>query len=560
MYVFPCQGEHPSNLLQIVNHVNNPDAIGGKRRRWYVVQNRPAKTGVSYDREQEEAALFSQDPWLDIPEDQRGTAMLKKYLAGLLCRRIRDAFPGMLNTVTKLLDAEKLRRRGMGESRIDHLHKQAYLMKIVDTYRTLAIQALRSPTDLQDDDMKLRGFIVDEKLAFERNMKKKGHFYNFLEIEKPQTKTRQDPIVIHLASDESDSDSADSVSLDPQPNTFRAPSVSIPSLSSTQNLTKQPYRPRGAAVRHRGLYTPSQSPSPRGTKPSPVETKRNPLYIEIRAQINTNRGEELPGMLNPAVLKPLLRKQTSKWQSLGEDYLERLVTMTTNVSLKIFEKACLDAGTTERTKTGLQERLFAFSEDSRKEVLRKMHLLCEKNANMALQTDTDDFLGKVRQAQMMRFINALQRYKTSNPSAAFVRSLTTGGPALAAGPESYENWAVVDEKSIGSLFNEIHYAGDGRENVEDEMHDLLRAYYELALRNFIYDVRQNITEPFLQGPSGPLLGLSTDFVLGLKAEEVDVLGGEDECVVVGRRESDEKIGRLEVAMRIARSPLGEFEV
>ncbi|TVY46890.1 Dynamin-A [Lachnellula occidentalis] len=544
----------------IVNHVNNPDAIGGKRRRWYVVQNRPAKAGVSYNREQEEAALFNQEPWLDIPEDQRGTAMLKKHLASLLCRRIRDAFPGMLNTVTKLLDAEKLRRRGMGESRVDHLHKQTYLMKIVGTYRTLALQALRSPTDLQDDDMKLRGFIVDEKLAFERSMKKKGHLYNFLEIGKPQTKSRQ-----HLAyhpsdeleadSDESDSDSVHKVSSDPLPNIFQQ--EHLPS----SNLTKQTYRPRGAAVRRRGLYTPSQSPSPpREQKPTPTETKRSPLYIEIRAQINTNRGEELPGMLNPAVLKPLLRKQTSKWQALGQEYLERLVTMTTNVALKIFEEACNNAGTTERTRAGLQERLLTLAEDSRKEVLQKLRSLCEKNANMALQTDTDDFLRKVRQAQMMRFINALQRYKTSNPSSNFVRSLNKDGSALATGPESYENWAVVDEKSIGSLFNEIHYAGDRRENVEDEIHDLLKAYYELALRNFIYDVRHNITEPFLQDSSGPLLGLSTDFVLGLKAEEVDVLGGEDECVVVSRREADEKIGRLEVAMRIARSPLGEIEV
>ncbi|TVY40800.1 Dynamin-A [Lachnellula subtilissima] len=520
----------------IVNHVNNPDAIGGKRRRWYVVQNRPAKAGVSYDREQEEAALFKQDPWLDIPEDQRGTAMLKKYLATLLCRRIRDAFPGMLNMVTKLLDAEKLRRKGMGESRVDHLHKQAYLMKIVDTYRTLALQALRSPTDLEDDEMKLRGLIVDEKLAFERDMKKKGHLYNFLEIGKPQ-KVHQH--LGYLPSDESEVDSDES---DPE-------SAHNPTAPEAQQF-----------VAVGSSHPPNLLLIPASKNLHTWKLKRNPLYIEIRAQINANRGEELPGMLNPAVLKPLLRKQTSKWQALGEEYLERLVTMTTDVSLKIFEKACMNVGTTERTRAGLQERLLALAEDSRKEVLQKMRSLCEKNASMALQTDTDDFLRKVRQAQMMRFINALQRYKTSNPLSTFVRSLTKDGSTLATGPENYGDWAVVDEKSIGSLFNEIHYAGDRRENVEDEIHDLLKAYYELALRNFIYDVRHNITEPFLQDSSGPLLGLSTDFVLSLKPEEVDVLGGEDEGVIVGRREADDKIGRLEVAMRIARSPLGEIEV
>ncbi|TVY23382.1 Dynamin-A [Lachnellula hyalina] len=562
--------------VDIVNHVNNPDAIGGKRRRWYVVQNRPARAGVAYDREQEEAALFNQDPWLDIPEDQRGTAMLKKYLATLLCRRIHDAFPGMLNMITKLLDAEKLRRKGMGEPRVDHLHKQDYLVNIVEKYRTLALQALRSPTDLEDDDMKLRGLVNGDRLAFERDMKKKGHLYNFLEIEKPQKVCQH---LGYLPSDKSEVDSDESdpesahKSSDPLSNIFRqdnlSPSVSNPAQSITQNLTKQPYRPQGAAIRRRGLYTPSQSPShPREQKPTHTKTKRNPLYDLIRAQIETDRGEELPGMVNPAILKPLVRKQTGKWQALGDEYLQRLVTMTTDVSLKILEKACMNAGTTEKTRAGLQERILTLAEDSRKEVLQKMRSLCGNQdpqnkdplKSKPLQTNTDDFLGKVRQAQMMRFINALQRYRTSNPSSTFVSSLIKNGSALATGPESYENWAVVDENSIGSLFNEIHYAGDRRENVEDEIHDLLKAYYEIALSNFIYDVGNNITEPFLQDSSGPLLGLSTKFVLGLKAEEMDVLGGEDEGVIVVRREADDKIGRLEVAMRIARSPLGDIEV
>ena len=215
----------------------------------------------------------------------------------------------------------------------------------MERYRTLALQALKSPTDLQDDNMKLRGFIVDEKLAFERNMKKKGHLYNFLEIGEPQTNIRQE------VDDDSDSDATQKVSSDPFPNPFSfrsdnlSPSVSHPSVLATHDLTIQPHRPRGAAVRRRGLYTPSQSP-PREQKPTVTQSKRSPLYNEIRKQIDTNRGEELPGMLNPAVLKPLLNKQTSNWQTLGEEYLERLVTMTTDVALKIFDKACQDAGAT----------------------------------------------------------------------------------------------------------------------------------------------------------------------------------------------------------------------
>jgi len=58
-------------------------------------------------------------------------------------------------------------------------------------------------------------------------------------------------------------------------------------------------------------------------------------------------------------------------------------------------------------------------------------------------------------------------------------------------------------------------------------------------------------EPFLQDKQGPLLGLSTKFILRLDEELVERLGGEDQSVIVNRREMTAKITRLEEAMRIA---------
>lgn len=320
-------------------------------------------------------------------------------------------------------------------------------------------------------------------------------------------------------------------------------------LTHSQPLTTP--RPRGAAIRRRGLHTPSQSPPRFKKEEDTTQPKRTALYTEIHKQITTNRGEELPGMLNPAVLKPLLRTQTSKWPILGESYLSRLLTITKYVALAIFDKACVDTGATERTRAGLRDRLLRMVEVSRVEVIGELRALCDKNARMALQTDTDDFMARVRAAQMMRFADALQRYKTSNPSSNFIGSLTKDG-ALGAGPDVYAGWTIVDPSTTAALFNALH--SSSAQNIEDEIHDLLKAYYEIALKNFMHDVRHNITEPFLQDPKGPLLGLGTDFVLGLSEEEVEVLGGEDESLVVGRREADERIRRLEVAGSIARAP------
>jgi hypothetical protein len=237
--------------------------------------------------------------------------------------------------------------------------------------------------------------------------------------------------------------------------------------------------PRGSAVRRRGLYTPSQSPLREEKEPA-TQIQKSPLYLEIRRQINLNHGEELPGMLNPSVLKPLLRKQTSKWHQLAEDYLNKVVDTTTKTALKIFDKTCHDSDTTSRTRAGLEDKIMAFSEDSRTRVLAQLKQLCDRNARMALHTDTHDFLSAVRQAQISRFTAALTRYKTSHPASTFIRTLQTpDNPKLAAGPDAYESWAVVDVNFVQGLFNEIHPQGDRSQNVEDEIHDLLRAYYEV---------------------------------------------------------------------------------
>jgi hypothetical protein len=75
--------------------------------------------------------------------------------------------------------------------------------------------------------------------------------------------------------------------------------------------------------------------------------------------------------------------------------------------------------------------------------------------------------------------------------------------------------------------------------------------HQVALEYFKTHVIRQIVEEFLQDPNGPVLGLSDKYVIGLGKEQVDILGGEDESVVVARSETRNKIKSLEEAMNIA---------
>lgn len=56
---------------------------------------------------------------------------------------------------------------------------------------------------------------------------------------------------------------------------------------------------------------------------------------------------------------------------------------------------------------------------------------------------------------------------------------------------------------------------------------------------------------FLDDSQGPILGLSSDFVLALSDEQVEILGGEDEFVVRARFDTVKRIQQREQAMKIA---------
>jgi hypothetical protein len=102
---------------------------------WFVVQNRGPEHASRLDREQAGKTTLGKPPWVDIPEQQRGTANLKVFLANILCRRIRNSFPKMCRALTELLATEKKLSAQLGDSRMDLADQREYLISLVGSYQ-----------------------------------------------------------------------------------------------------------------------------------------------------------------------------------------------------------------------------------------------------------------------------------------------------------------------------------------------------------------------------------------------------------------------------------------
>jgi hypothetical protein len=492
--------KHILNREQIVEIVRENKEIA-LQNPWFVVQNTPDKAPTTFDREAEENATFSRDPWNQIPTKQRDILELKKFLANTLSSRIQDAFPDVQRRIKHLLATENSYFKSLGDERRTLEHREKYIHKVVATYQELARMALTAPDRLPSDGMKLRGLTITAMKNFAQNMKEKGHLYEFVDLDK----------------------SASSVNL-----------------------------------------------------------STHPLYNEIRVQVERNQGEQLTGMANPAVLKPLFIKQTSNWESIGKQYVEQVVKLSKTVALVIFEFVSSQFEIPQHTQVELKSAIDGFQDEARSRAEIRLREFCAKNSSFLLTTTNENFDAKVKQAQHERFTAALVRYKSKHESTEFIKFHAKAEDTDSKMLDKISEWVnpcvLVTNESISDLFEEIHPRAT--RNAEDEIHDILKAYYEasihlLCLNKLLGTLRQDsklighqiaieyfkthviyeVVEQFLQDPKGPLFGLSEEYLSGIGKNQLDILGGEDELVVKDRNNTMKRIKNLEEALRIAEGTL-----
>lgn len=158
---------------------------------WFVVRNRtPLEAESSLEpreRQLKEQAFFRDVPWNALPEHRRGTQALKKYLAELLCSRIKENFPVMLSTIKNRSNVTQLRLESLGATRKTVDQKRIYLTRLSQVFHLAASQALRGRYEFStSDSVKLRKLVREANDAFAKELKEHGHTVAFLEIESLQ--------------------------------------------------------------------------------------------------------------------------------------------------------------------------------------------------------------------------------------------------------------------------------------------------------------------------------------------------------------------------------------
>ena len=249
-----------------------------------------------------------------------------------------------------------------------------------------------------------------------------------------------------------------------------------------------------------------------------IDDSNENIYIAIRDLYITSRGTELPGLVNPSVLEVLFARQTVKWVDIAQKYVEKVVSLIQDCNQALFARLSVD----ERLKTKVLDTISAGMETSITAAEYHLARILSDEREGPLTTINHRFAENLAKARAERVVAGLERLGYQN------------------GQQYRMNFSSLT--SVAHLSNEA--------SAVHEIHDVLNAYYKVALERFSDNVINQVVQRNLLGPSGPLTVFAPDWVGNLNPDELAAIAGEDYLTSNTRAELTAQLGRLEQARKI----------
>ncbi|KAK8009228.1 dynamin [Apiospora marii] len=471
------------------------DLVLGKKRPltlgYYVVRNcGPDETLEEWRADK----TLEMVPWSGLPKERVGPSALRTRLRELSEQLTRREFPKIRQQVKAELDATRQLLDGLGQSRQSEREQRLYLSDVARKFQD-AVKAA------------LNGWYSDEAVFEKSTMRLITH-------------------IVNLSDDFHDSFTQFS-HLHEFENTG---GETTPSTESSFSRTE--HRVHGDICYHA------------------VKTVLNgidlDLYPEldgivcidddldgpdentmdwIHAMYMESRNMDL-GTFGGNVFSMAFKKQSTKWGGMTRTYLSKAILLVHQFIADALDMACPDTRVKEMIWSAIVDDVLV----RYKAALDQAMLLVKVEREKRPYTLNKEFSEKLQLAQGSR-------------TAALIKA--AGHPKSNASPF---------DKSITVTPNVIKAAAANQSNVErvnQEIHDKLHAYYDLALCRFVDNVfQQAVDHGLLTGPSTPLAVFDQDWVINLEAEQLEDMAGESEASKSRRGILARKVEDLTVAMRI----------
>lgn len=238
----------------------------------------------------------------------------------------------------------------------------------------------------------------------------------------------------------------------------------------------------------------------------------------IREIYRDSRGAELPGTVNPVVVENIFRQQSKPWEPIANDYLEKVKAAVLAFNAVAFERMISDEDLREKLK-------FTLSKGGQ----TTYDVVCEQ-----LSTILKDERGGILQTVNQYYAESLSTIREERVVARL----------KAKGFDDGSNFNMARVLASVHLSNEDQAVND--------IHDILKAYYKVAIKRFTDNVVLQVTERHFLGPGGPVKNLSPELISVLDDDLLMEIAGENFATSSARNELISKSERFQRALDIAK--------
>jgi hypothetical protein len=474
--------------------------LGNKRALnlgYFLVRNR----GADGPPDEELDKFFHRSPWNELPADRVGIAALKAQLIVLLHELSEREFPKLIRDVNEQIRACKRELDNLGLPRQDEREQRSFLSHIARNFQDRARAALAADYTadraFDQDVLRLITHVVNITDVFSADFQDSGHSRHFQEIG-PSTC----PSAMEVESDSSFE--SDEYPFDGVTEALRKMILE----AKLDDITPQEREELGDVLIH---------PQPKA-KPDGQVTKW------ISEVYQKSRGLDL-GTFNPHLICMAFAAQSQKWEQMTNVYMCRIIMSVHRFIAAALRSVCSEAQVFSALWSAMLPNL-------------------EERYQMAMN-----------QASLL--IEVEQRKKPYTLNRQFNQArLKTRGQRLT---ELLRPKARKDTKQYGEVqymvnLDDIAAAAEAKSNVEqmqEEIHDILYAYYNLAVDRFIDNVFQlAVDHSLLHGPDSPLGVFTQEWVIHLDPEKLEKIVGETKSAKRERGRLTKKIKELSDALKV----------
>ena len=243
------------------------------------------------------------------------------------------------------------------------------------------------------------------------------------------------------------------------------------------------------------------------------------IYVWIRRVYRESRGSELPGTVNPTLLENMFRQQSKKWSEIATKHVADIETIVSRFNKAVFQ----DIFHEDALRDKLEHRNnVPFRKATQDAAIQLASIIADEREGI-LQTVNHYFADTLAATRQDRVLKRLQKLGLQDG-----RDIT------------------VDLKSLA---NTAHLSNE--DQAVNDIHDILKAYYKVALKRFTDNVVIQVIERYYLRLEGPVKSISAEYVGGLSDADLSHLAAENYATSSNRNDVNAKLERLEKALAIA---------